>query len=111
VIAKLLGADPKRKNEAVLHTPLYDHLGIDLNKQGDNIYNGAVDNATGCGILLGAGACMVRGKNGAGALDSVRFGNRRGARASRLGVSGETFARTASENFAGSELRRLGPHC
>jgi Zn-dependent M28 family amino/carboxypeptidase len=52
VIAKLPGADPKRRDEAVLYTAHYDHLGIDPSMKGDNIYNGAVDNATGCGILL-----------------------------------------------------------
>jgi Zn-dependent M28 family amino/carboxypeptidase len=52
VIAELPGADPKRKDEAVLYTAHYDHLGIDPSMKGDNIYNGAVDNATGCGILL-----------------------------------------------------------
>jgi Zn-dependent M28 family amino/carboxypeptidase len=51
-IAKLPGADPKREDEAVLYTAHYDHLGIDPNMKGDNIYNGAVDNATGCAILL-----------------------------------------------------------
>ena len=40
------------KVEAVLYTAHYDHFGIDKMKSGDNIYHGAVDNATGCGILL-----------------------------------------------------------
>jgi Zn-dependent M28 family amino/carboxypeptidase len=52
VIVKLPGADAKRKDEAVLYTAHYDHLGIDPSMKGDNIYNGAVDNGTGCGILL-----------------------------------------------------------
>src|ERR1700682_2734630 len=52
VIAKLLGADSKRAAEAVLYTAHYDHLGINPTMSGDNIYNGAVDNGTGCGILL-----------------------------------------------------------
>jgi len=39
-------------NQAVLYTAHYDHLGIDPNATGDNIYNGAADNGTGCGILL-----------------------------------------------------------
>ena len=52
VVALLEGSDPNRNNEAVLYTAHYDHLGIDTSKSGDNIYNGAVDNATGCGILL-----------------------------------------------------------
>jgi Zn-dependent M28 family amino/carboxypeptidase len=38
--------------EAVLYTAHYDHLGIDPDMKGHNIYNGAVDNATGCGALL-----------------------------------------------------------
>jgi Zn-dependent M28 family amino/carboxypeptidase len=38
--------------EAVLYTAHYDHFGIDKSKTGDNIYHGAIDNATGCGILL-----------------------------------------------------------
>jgi TonB family protein len=52
VIAKLPGADPKRATESVLYTAHYDHLGINPSLSGDNIYNGAVDNGTGCGILL-----------------------------------------------------------
>ena len=52
VIARLPGADPRRAAEAVLYTAHYDHLGINPNLSGDKIYNGAVDNGTGCGILL-----------------------------------------------------------
>jgi len=52
VIAELPGSDPKLRNEAVLYTAHYDHLGIRPDMPGDNIYNGANDNATGCGVLL-----------------------------------------------------------
>ncbi|HVP51381.1 MAG TPA: M28 family peptidase [Terriglobales bacterium] len=52
VLAMLPGSDPKLKNEAVIYTAHYDHLGIHPDKSGDNIYNGAMDNGTGCGILL-----------------------------------------------------------
>jgi len=52
VVAKLAGSDPKRTGDAVLYTAHYDHLGIRPDEPGDNIYNGADDNATGCGILL-----------------------------------------------------------
>jgi len=51
VIAVLPGAD-RKNNEAVLYTAHYDHLGIRPDMPGDNIYNGAMDNGTGCGILL-----------------------------------------------------------
>jgi Zn-dependent M28 family amino/carboxypeptidase len=52
VIGILLGSDPKLKDEAVLYTAHYDHLGIRPEMSGDNIYNGANDNATGCGVVL-----------------------------------------------------------
>ena len=52
VIAMLPGSDSKLKAEAVMYTAHYDHLGIRPDMPGDNIYNGANDNATGCGILL-----------------------------------------------------------
>ncbi len=50
VVGRVRGASPGEK--AVLYTAHYDHLGIDPDAKGDNIYNGAADNGTGCGILL-----------------------------------------------------------
>ena len=52
VVGKVTGSDPRLRNQAVIYTAHYDHLGIHPNEPGDNIYNGAADNATGCGILL-----------------------------------------------------------
>jgi len=52
VVGKVLGKDARLKDQAVMYTAHYDHLGIHPNEPGDNIYNGASDNATGCGILL-----------------------------------------------------------
>ena len=52
VLAMLPGSDPKLRDEAVIYTAHYDHLGIRPDLPGDNIFHGAADNATGCGILL-----------------------------------------------------------
>jgi len=53
VVAKLPGTDAKLKDEAILYTAHYDHFGTDPTlTEKDKIYNGAADNATGCGILL-----------------------------------------------------------
>jgi Zn-dependent M28 family amino/carboxypeptidase len=52
VVAMLPGSDGKLKGEGVMFTAHYDHLGVRPDMPGDNIYNGAADNATGCGILL-----------------------------------------------------------
>lgn len=46
------GSDPTLKSEAVLFTAHWDHLGVGRAVLGDTIYNGAADNATGCGLLL-----------------------------------------------------------
>ncbi|MBZ5721094.1 MAG: M28 family peptidase [Acidobacteriia bacterium] len=52
VLAVLPGSDARLKNEAVMYSAHYDHLGIRPDMPGDNIYNGANDNATGCAILM-----------------------------------------------------------
>ena len=53
VLAMLEGSDAAKRSQAVLYTAHYDHFGIDKSKPaGANIYHGAADNATGCGILL-----------------------------------------------------------
>jgi len=53
VLAMLEGSDSAKKAEAVLYTAHYDHFGIDKKlPAGGNIFHGAIDNATGCGILL-----------------------------------------------------------
>jgi Zn-dependent M28 family amino/carboxypeptidase len=52
VVAMLPGADHKMADEAVIYTAHYDHFGVRPDMPGDNIFNGADDNATGCGILL-----------------------------------------------------------
>ena len=52
VAAMLPGADPTLKDEGVMFSAHYDHLGFVPGMPGDNIYNGAQDNATGVGILL-----------------------------------------------------------
>src|SRR5262249_14680675 len=52
VAAIVPGSDPLASKEAVIFSAHWDHLGIGTPVNGDSIYNGAVDNATGCGILL-----------------------------------------------------------
>lgn len=52
VVAVAEGSDPKLKDEAVLFTAHWDHLGVGRAVIGDTIYNGAADNATGCGLIL-----------------------------------------------------------
>ncbi len=54
VLGLLPGSDPSRSKQAVVFMAHHDHLGLaaERNAQGDNIYNGAVDNAAGAAALL-----------------------------------------------------------
>jgi Zn-dependent M28 family amino/carboxypeptidase len=52
VVAKLEGSDPALKDEYVVYTAHWDHLGIGPEQNGDRIYNGAKDNAIGVAGLL-----------------------------------------------------------
>ncbi|MCW5960347.1 MAG: M28 family peptidase [Pyrinomonadaceae bacterium] len=47
------GADPKLKDEYVVYTAHWDHLGVGKpNASGDTIYNGALDNASGVAQVI-----------------------------------------------------------
>lgn len=52
VVGLIEGSDPKLKNEYVIYSAHWDHLGRDEKLQGDQIYNGALDNASGTSTLL-----------------------------------------------------------
>jgi hypothetical protein len=52
VIAVLPGSDPKLSQEYVVYTAHVDHLGIGKPINGDAIYNGAADDASGVAALL-----------------------------------------------------------
>jgi Zn-dependent M28 family amino/carboxypeptidase len=60
VIGMLPGTDPGPPTQAVMYTAHYDHLGIDPKLSGDKIYNGFVDNGTGCGMLLELARAFAR---------------------------------------------------
>ena len=52
VIAKLEGSDPTLKNEYVVYSAHWDHFGKNPSLQGDQILNGALDNASGTAQML-----------------------------------------------------------
>ena len=52
VVAKLEGSDPELKDQLLVYTAHWDHLGKDPDLKGDQIFNGALDNATGTAALL-----------------------------------------------------------
>jgi len=58
VIARLEGAE--KPEECVLYTAHWDHLGRDNSLEGDQIFNGAVDNASGVAILIEIARAFAR---------------------------------------------------
>ena len=60
VIAKLEGSDPSMKDEYVVYSAHWDHLGKDEKLQGDQIFNGALDNASGVAALLELAEAFTR---------------------------------------------------
>ncbi|MBI5084280.1 MAG: M28 family peptidase, partial [Acidobacteria bacterium] len=52
VVGVVRGSGTTLSSEAVVYSAHWDHLGVGEPVKGDSIYNGAVDNATGCGMLI-----------------------------------------------------------
>ncbi len=52
VVAKLTGSDPTLKSDHVVISAHLDHLGVGEPVNGDRIYNGAMDNASGVAAML-----------------------------------------------------------
>ena len=60
VIGKFEGSDPKLKAEYVIYTAHWDHLGSHPELQGDQIFNGAVDNASGDAAVIQLAAAFSK---------------------------------------------------
>lgn len=52
VVGKIEGSDPKLKDEWILYSAHWDHLGKHSELEGDQIFNGALDNASGVAAIL-----------------------------------------------------------
>ena len=60
VIGKLEGSDPKLRKEYVIFSAHWDHLGKHPELQGDQIFNGAVDNASGVAAVITLGRAFTK---------------------------------------------------
>ena len=56
MVAKVEGSDPVLKDEYVVYSAHWDHFGVGQKVNGDSIYNGAYDNASGVASLLNIAA-------------------------------------------------------
>lgn len=88
VAAILRGSDPALADEYVVLTGHLDHIGVGAEYDGDTIYNGAYDNATGIAIMLEVARAMARAETRP--ARSVLF----------LAVTGEEKGLLGSDYFA-----------
>ncbi len=61
VLGLLKGSDPELSKEWIVYTAHHDHIGMAQvrDERADNIYNGAVDNASGVGVMLSIARAMA----------------------------------------------------
>ncbi|MDH3196697.1 MAG: M28 family metallopeptidase [Candidatus Krumholzibacteria bacterium] len=60
VVARLEGRDEQQKHETIIYTAHWDHLGFGKAVDGDSIYNGALDNASGVAGVLEVAHAFAR---------------------------------------------------
>lgn len=64
VVARLDGSDPQLRDELIVYSAHWDHFGIGAKVDGDSIYNGAADNASGTAGLLALARAFVAMQEG-----------------------------------------------
>jgi Zn-dependent M28 family amino/carboxypeptidase len=100
----LEGSDPNLRDEMIVLTSHYDHLGIGPAVEGDTIYNGALDNASGTALLIEEARVLLaeRAKLGRSVLFLAVTGEEQGLLGSEYFVAhqSDAFGRTVADvNF------------
>lgn len=79
VVGMVEGTDPDLKNEFIIYSAHYDHIGIGKpNAEGDSIYNGARDNAVGVVTVLSAAESIAKNPTKRSALFILFTGEEKG---------------------------------
>ena len=106
VVAKIDGTD--KKDEYVVYTAHWDHLGKDTTLKGDQIYNGALDNAAG-GVAARDRESVHEAADAAAPVDPVPLGHRRREGPRRREVLRDASALSAEQDRRGHEHGRHQP--
>lgn len=127
VVGMVRGAHPKRRNEYIVMSSHWDHLGIGPKVNGDSIYNGALDNASGTANLLAVARVLAQGPTPArsvlftfvtaeesGLLGSTHFAANPPVPAEAMVANvnmdgGNVLGRTRDLNVLGDTKSSLGP--
>ncbi|AMY07094.1 Aminopeptidase S [Luteitalea pratensis] len=93
VVGLLRGSDPTLANEYVVLSAHLDHLGVGAAVNGDAIYNGAMDNASGIATLIEAASAIVAAKPKRSVLFVAVTGEEKGLLGSRYFARNPTVPR------------------
>ena len=97
VLAFIEGSDPKLKNEVVVVSSHYDHMGLNPLLQGDQIFNGAADDGSGTVATLELAQVLMSAKrDGHGPRRSILFANFTGE---EVGMHGSVFYTNKDPRF------------
>jgi hypothetical protein len=89
VLAFIEGSDPKLKDEVVVVSSHYDHLGMNAQLKGDQIFNGAADDGSGTVATLAIAEALMKAKrDGLAPRRSILFLNTSGE---EKGIQGSAF--------------------
>ncbi|WP_062058797.1 M28 family peptidase [Aquimarina longa] len=91
VIGYVEGSDPKLKNEYIIYSAHYDHVGIGTAVENDSIYNGARDNAVGTVTVLSAAKNIAKYPTKRSALFILFTGEEKGLLGSKWYVNHPVF--------------------
>jgi hypothetical protein len=78
VIGVLRGSDPVLRGTYVVVSAHYDHLGVSANTEGDRIFNGANDDASGTASVIEVATALARAKPKRSVLCMAFFGEEKG---------------------------------
>lgn len=127
VVGVVTGIDPKVRDERVVYSAHWDHLGIGPVVNGDSIYNGASDNASGVADVLAIAHAAAEGvkprrsqlflfvtAEESGLLGSEYFGLHPTVPASKIVAAlnidgGDVLGRVRDLNVLGDNKSSLGP--
>jgi len=117
IIGVIPGRDPKLKDQVVLLTAHMDHIGIRKPVNGDDIYNGADDDASGCIAVLQLARILAHGKSPRHTVIFAFFGSE------ETGGQGDQYflehpqhhrrdprTRSQTQRSGGAADRAHGPH-
>jgi hypothetical protein len=108
VAGVLRGSDPALRDTYVLLTAHYDHLGVRGTGEGDHIFNGANDDASGTAAVIEAAAALAAApaRPRRGILFAAWFGEEKGLLGSRYYVAHPLFP--LAKTIADINLEQLG---